>query len=377
MRTLLLTSETPVPATSGLRTRVLHLARQLGRIADLEVAALGESSACDEPFTLVSVPHDVSRAAALARSLRRPYLAARADSRALADRAAQGSWQTVQAELPWLVPAALRAGAPVVLDAHNVETEIARTLAESDSRRAHRLRWRWEARKTEHFERTAVGRVAAVCATSDHDAAVLESWGARETVVVPNGVDTDAISHALPASGARLLYLALFDYRPNLEAAVELTDALLPRVRAARPDASLQLVGRGGGSELLRRASPEVELTGEVPEIGPYLHGARALVVPLRAGSGTRLKVLEAMAAGLPVASTPFGVAGLDVRDGEHVLLGRTSEELADQALRLIEDDELAGRLSRQARALVERRYDWPIVARPLLELHQRLAERS
>lgn len=378
VRTLLLTSETPIPPTSGLRTRVLQLARQLGREVELELVALGEGYAqTGEPFALSHLPHQVSRHTALARSLRRPYLAARADSPALAKYADEQRWQTVQAELPWLVPAALHAGAPVVLDAHNVETEIARTLAQTDSRHTHRLRWHWEARKTERFERAAVRRVAAVCATSDHDAAVLESWGAREAVVVPNGVDAAAIAHAPPARGARLLYLALFDYRPNLEAAIELSNDVLPRVRATRPEAVLQLVGRGGGAELAGCAGAHIELTGEVPEIVPYLHGARALVVPLRAGSGTRLKVLEAMAAGLPVVSTPFGVAGLDVRDGDQVLLGRTGEELAGQAIRLIEDDELAERLSRQARALVERRYDWSIVAKPLLELHRRLAERS
>jgi len=95
----------------------------------------------------------------------------------------------------------------------------------------------------------------------------------------------------------------------------------------------------------------------------------------LRTGSGTRLKVLEAMAAGVPVVSTPLGVAGLGLTAGREALLGETPAELAEAATRVIVDDTLAESLARAGRGLVERRYDWPIVAAPLIELHQRVAE--
>jgi glycosyltransferase involved in cell wall biosynthesis len=370
VKILQLAAETPVPPTSGVRLRVLHLARQLAAAADVELLALGAAEAASEPFSLRGVPHGGGRWRALAESARRPYMAAKLDSASLRDAAGSAHADTVQAEFPYLVPAALAAGAPVVLSAHNVESEVMSTLAEADPRRFHRRRWAWEARKTERFEVEAARAVAAVATTSDHDAEVFERWGAAKVVVVPNGVDTNAIAHRAPPAGAELAYVGHYGYRPNAIAAEELVEQILPRV----PGATVRLVGRNPGPDVERLAGPSVTVTGEVQDPIAELRRARVLVVPLRSGGGTRLKVLEALAAGTPVVSTPFGVAGLDVRDGEQVLIGETAEELAGLATRVVADDALAAALSERGRALVEASYDWSIVARPLIELHQELA---
>lgn len=378
MNTLVLASEIPFPPTSGYRLRMLHLARQLSTEASVELAAVGERvEDTGEPFSLRPLPSGRSRAGALAASLWQPYMAAKLASRAAGRVAALRHWDTVQAESPFLLPAALRSSAPVVLDAHNVETEIAHSLARCDGRALHRLRWRWEATKTARFESRMLRSVAAVCATSDRDAGVLEVSGARRVVVAPNGVDTSAITHRPPAPGATLIYVGHFGYLPNRLAAAELVDEVLPRVRGWVPEARLKVVGKEPGPELRRRAGASVEVTGEVTDVVPHLHTARAMVVPLRAGGGTRLKVLEALSAGVPVVSTPFGVAGLDVRDGKHVLLSDSPRDLADQALRVVQDDGLAEDLSRRGRSLVEERYDWSVVARPLIELHRWLSTRK
>jgi len=369
---LVLAGESPLPPTSGLRQRILHLTRALAVEMNVELAALGELPAApDEPFAIHQVPHDVSRARALAGSLRGPYQAAKVSSKPLRRLVAGGEWTSIQAELPFVAPAAGSATAPLVLDAHNVESDVLRTLAEIDDRGLRRARWRWEAAKTQRFEREVLARAAAVCATSDDDAAVLERLGAGTLLIVPNGVACADVEHSLPAGGAQLCYVGHFGYRPNLLAAIELVDSVLPRVQAVVPAASVSLVGRQPGPELAGRVGPSVSVAADVPDVLPFLRRSRALVVPLRSGSGTRLKVLEALAAGVPVVSTPFGVTGLDTRDGTNVLLGTTAQDLAEQAVRVLSDDSLASALSTAGRALVEERYDWPVVARPLVQLHR------
>jgi glycosyltransferase involved in cell wall biosynthesis len=141
------------------------------------------------------------------------------------------------------------------------------------------------------------------------------------------------------------------------------------------PAARARIVGRDPTPRLRDRHGGAVQITGTVPDVLPHLRAAGVLVLPLRSGGGTRLKVLEAMAAGVPVVSTPLGVEGLAVRDGEHVLIGRSAADLAELAARVLRDRALAVALSRAGRALVERTYDWAVVARPLIELHHRLAE--
>jgi len=378
MKILVLAGESPVPATSGIRLRVLHLSRGLARAGEVTVGVLGEVGAGhDEPFAMVAAGSARSRLLSLVTAVRRPYDVAKHDAPGMHRLAAGGGWDVVQAELPYLLPAAGDAGAPVVLDAHNVESDVLRTLAEREPRRLRRTRLGWEARKTDRFERSGLRTVRAVAATSDEEAAAFERMGAREVVVVPNGVDASAIAFSPPGAGSRVVYAGHFGYRPNALAGLELATEVLPRLRERVPDAHVALIGRDPGPELQELAGEGVTVTGPVADVLPHLRAGRVTVVPLRAGGGTRLKVLEAMAAGVPVVSTPFGVAGLDIRDGETVLLGDTPAELAEAAERVIGDDALALRLATAARRLVERAYDWPVVVAPLLDLHLRLAGRA
>lgn len=367
-RILVCSYEPPVPAHGGYRLRVLHLARLLALGGDVTVAALDDGSdpghgLADEPFTLRRVRHDFSRRRALLHSLRRPYLAALLDSPGLEQVAAEGSWDLVVASSPFFVAGLKSSGVPVVLDAHNVETDIMATLARTDERRLHRLRWRWEAAKMAPVERAAVTTARATLATSAEDAATFADWGAPRVEVVPNGVDTTEVAYARPRPGHGLLYVGQYGYRPNEAAVVELVTEIMPLVQAEVADVTVELVGRNPTEGVAALATGSVAVLGAVDDVLPSLHHARALVVPLRAGSGTRLKILEAMAAGTPVVSTPLGAAGIDAIDGEHLLLGEAPAELAAHTVRVLTDDALARRLSEAARALVEEHYDWSVFA--------------
>ena len=373
VRILVLAYESPVPPHGGYRLRILHLARLLVEGGhDVEVATLGPvpSEPTGESFTLRGVPHDFSRRRALVRSWRRPYLDALLASDRLGDLVAAASWDAIQISSPFFLPAARRSAAPVIVDAHNVEADIMRTLSRTDPRRAHRARWAWEAAKLERLERRVAREVDAVVTTSEPDAEAFRAWGASRVEVVPNGVDTRAVAHQPPTSGSKLLFLGQFGYRPNETAAVELVREVLPAVQRRVPDATVELVGRNPTPAMAELAGPDVVVTGPVPDVLPHLHRARVVVVPLRAGSGTRLKILEAMAAGTPVVATPLGAAGIEAVDGRDLLLGETPADLADLAAGVIADDDLAATLSASARRLVEDTYDWSVVGAPLLTVH-------
>lgn len=229
----------------------------------------------------------------------------------------------------------------------------------------------------ERWERDWAGRVRAVTATSQADAEAFERHGAHEVVLVPNGVDAAGIEFEPPSPGADIVFVGHYGYRPNAYAAAELAKEILPRVRSSVAAAQLVLVGREHERPQVRPLGelPGVQLAGAVADVKPFLRSSRVTVIPLRTGSGTRLKVLEAMAAGVPVVSTSLGVAGLGLTAGREALLGETPAELAEAARRVIVDNALAESLARAGRDLVERCYDWPIVATPLLDLHQRVAE--
>lgn len=376
MRSLLLAPEPPLPARSGLPLRVLHLARALAAEVEVDVAALGAGSspATSERFRVAHLPGDWSRVGAVARAAWQPWPVAQIRSRAMASYVRAGRWDVVQAHSLSMTPYA-RGSAPSVFDAPDVQTDVAQTMAATDSRLAMRPGWRFEALKARRFEGLAARRATAVTVPTDADAECFERLGARRVVVVPNGVDLGAIPHRLPPSGANVAFVAYFAWRPNVEAGLELCDEIFPRVLARAPAATLTLVGAGAPQKLLARAAKAVEFPGGVDDVLPHLGRARVSVMPLRAGGGSRLKVLEALAAGVPVVATSFAVAGTGVRHGEHALIAETSRDLAALAVRVIEDDSLATGLSRAGRQLVERRYGWATVARPLVRLHHELAE--
>jgi glycosyltransferase involved in cell wall biosynthesis len=264
----------------------------------------------------------------------------------------------------------------VVLDAHDSIAAVTATMAHTDSRRGMRALWRFEHRKARSAERAAARSTAAVTVPSDDEAALFERFGAR-VVVVPNGVAAGEVPHSTPPRSRSVVFVGYFQWRPNVEAALELIDEVMPRIRATMPEAAVRVVGKDPTEELLARRGPAVEVTGGVDDVLPHLRAARVTVLPIRAGGGTRLKALEALAAGVPVVATRFAVGGLGLRDGEHVLLAERPADLAAQALRVLDDDALADRLSHAGRTLVEQRFDWPQVARPLVELHHELADRS
>ncbi len=366
-----------MPARSGATMRIVALARLLAREADVHVAAISglELPRAEEPFTLSHHPGDWSRARSYMRAVREPWSVAQIRSASLARRVRERDWDVVQAHC---LPAAqfIAAEQPSVYAAHDVMASVTGTIAAVDSRPLRRPLWRYEALKNRRLERAVAKRASAVIVNTETDAERFERLGARRVVAVPNGVDLARTTHAPPSRGAQVAFVAYYAWRPNVEAGIELCDEILPRIRARVPGASLTLVGAGAPPELTARAGDAITFTGQVEDTIPYLRRTRVTVMPLRSGGGSSHKVLESLAAGVPLVATPFAVRGFEIQDGREALIGSTSAELAELAVRVIEDDELADSLSWAGRRLVEKRYSWEVAGRPLIELHHELAER-
>ncbi len=257
---------------------------------------------------------------------------------------------------------------PTVLFQHNVESMLWRRQAAAERHVLKRLVYRLEAAKMERYERVAVGRFAHILAVSDADRAAMAGMTAASRIsVVPTGVDTKAFKPAVRNSSPEpvVLFLGSMDWEPNIDGVHYFVDAIWPRIRAAVPGARFQVVGRNPGLPVRRLASESIEIVGTVPSVVEYLHGAAALVVPLRVGGGTRLKIYEAMAAAKAVVSTTIGAEGLDVTNGRDIVLADTADQFATAVTRVLQDAPERRRLEDQALTTASR-YDWSAVAEEL-----------
>ena len=273
---------------------------------------------------------------------------------------------------------------PVVFDNHNVEFLLQKRAAVMDARRP--ARWhaacysllQWQ--KLHRYERAFCQAVDGIVAVSELDRQALVSLAPRRPIVnVPNGVDIARyVLQPLPtASPPTLVFTGKMDYRPNVDAMLWFGLQVLPRIRRQMA-VRLQIAGMSPHPRLDRlRALPNVELTGAVEDIVPYIHGSAIYLTPMRVGGGTRFKVLEAMACARPIVSTSLGVEGIPVRDGEHVLIADDARSFADAVLSLLHDQAAGGERSRAlgeaARSFVEKRFSWDTILPQLDAFHAQL----
>jgi glycosyltransferase involved in cell wall biosynthesis len=259
---------------------------------------------------------------------------------------------------------------PVVFDDHNAEYVLQRTAFESDIRNP--ARWHGalysfiQTRKLVRYERTICRRANRVVAASRTDAHALAALAPEiEVRVIPNGVDTTCFAppEGTPATssglGSSLVYTGKMDFRPNVDAMTWFCRDILPRIRAVVPLAHLDIVGQSPSPPVLALRSPHVNVTGWVPDTRPYLSQAAVCVVPLRMGSGTRLKVLEAMAMGRAIVSTTRGIEGIGCLPGRDLLVADSPDSFASAVVELLQNPAKRRALGLAARALAVSQYDW------------------
>ncbi|BAJ64048.1 putative glycosyltransferase [Anaerolinea thermophila UNI-1] len=221
-----------------------------------------------------------------------------------------------------------------------------------------------EWQKIIHYEKKNYRRYNGILAVSQNDQRTLEKRCPGIPVkLVPNGVDTE---YFFPSSSSpvphTMVYLGNYAYPPNADAVRYFYTRIFPKIRARFPDAKLILIGASPPKELC--GEDGVEALGFVEDVRPNVHQAEVMIVPLRTGGGTRLKILDGMAMGKAIVSTTLGAEGLQVIDGENILLADTPDTFAAQVIRIMENAELRQKLEKNGRTLVERLYNWDAIAR-------------
>ena len=257
-----------------------------------------------------------------------------------------------------------------MVDIDDLESVIMRRQADTDRVRYASWALRREAGRLERVERTAWRRFAHVSVCSDNDRTFI--GGPEDRVsVLPNGVDDAFLDlPAMPRIPERLLFVGTLNYPPNQDAIHFFCTEILPRVRAQRSNVSLSIVGMNPTQSIVDlHDGQSVFVHPNVPEIAPYVQSAALSIVPLRAGGGTRLKILESLAMGTPVVSTTIGAEGLDLQDGEHLLLADSPDAFANAVLRILHDVALRTRLAESGRQRVAQRYLWSSVRTRVAEL--------
>lgn len=269
---------------------------------------------------------------------------------------------------------------PTVIFQHNVESVIWRRLAET-ARYPASTYYRLQHERMVAFEGAECRAVDGVVTVSDEDAQAMHRlYGVRDAEAVPTGVDTAFFRPCGggPREPGHVVFLGAMDWLPNEDGIAHFLDAVMPALRQAHPGVRLSIVGRNPSAHLRARAAqePDVAITGTVPDVRPHLERASVVIVPLRIGGGTRIKIFEAMAMEAPVVSTTIGAEGLPVQDGEHLVIADDPGAMARAIARLLVDQPAAQALGRRAAALVRTRYSWDHAAQEFVRLCERAIDR-
>jgi glycosyltransferase involved in cell wall biosynthesis len=268
---------------------------------------------------------------------------------------------------------------PCVLFQHNVESSLWHRMASTETNPVRKISYTIESAKMSRYERSSLRRFHHVIAVSEHDREQMLAMDSRcDISVVPTGVDTEkfAVAPAASVTPPRIAFVGSMDWEPNIDAAEFFCRDIWPSILTAFPNAQFQLIGRSPHARVKRLASSSVIVTGTVPAVQDYLRDAAVVIVPLRIGGGTRLKIYEAMAMAKAVVSTTIGAEGLDVRSGEDVILADDPASFVASILSLLRDAELRRKYEIAAAALAAK-FDWSKIAQQFAGILQDVARAS
>ena len=378
LRVLVVDEYLPYPPDSGKPIRTGNLLQRLSQRHDVKLLCYGSGSGQSESsipglrveFVEPLIPHaGLSLYWRLAANLLSPFpytvekhYTARFHAR-FNDLVKNGSYDLIQCEwTPYARYLNAVRSVPTVIATHNVESQIWERRSAKSSNALSRLFFGMQAAKMESFEKDTLKKASWVTAVTEEDAGIMREWGVDRVSIVDNGVDLDFYQPD-PSTDTdhEMLFLASLDWEPNIDALDHFLTHILPSIVAKEPRARLTIAGRKPSTELRRRVegTANVNFVGEVPDVRPLLKQADVIVVPLRVGGGSRLKILEGMAAGKAIVSTSVGAEGLSVLDGQQIKIADSPRDFSAAVLELMASPEMRRKLGANGRTLVEQKYGW------------------
>jgi glycosyltransferase involved in cell wall biosynthesis len=395
LKTLVVTPFLPYPLVFGAAIRLYNKLRMLGTFSDVsllsyqswtdEDPAAHLATLCREVVVLDAKPPDskVERVRSLASLHSYQHRAHRsaAMQRAIDEMVAAERYDILMVDLTPMGQFRLPDGPLRVLDLHNIEHELVERRATTARTKLRRAMLGLEARKLRREELEFCRRFDLLLTTSDRETEILRSWGMPRVETVVNTIDAQAFTPPPGPRdvGPRLAFIGTTHVDANRDGVRYFMDEIFPMVREKVPEVEVDIVGGNPPAEIRAYdALPGVRVTGQVKDVRDYMATARVLIVPLRSGGGTRLKILEGLSFGVPTVSTSIGAEGLDLVPGEHLLIADEPRSFADSVLRLLDDETLRVRLRSAGRQYVEEHYDWRMVQDRLRTvIESTLAERA
>jgi sugar transferase (PEP-CTERM/EpsH1 system associated) len=389
VRLLYLAPRFPDPAGKGDQLVVFHRLRVLSRRHEITLVSLYEQGQLGELEEVRGYCESVELVPlqpwlAVARTaLRSPlsrdplqilYYASGLFRRRVLDVARSRSFDVVHGFMLRTHPYLPLVEAPAVLDAmDSMQLRMQRNV--EVERGPKKLMFAEELRRLRRFERAIGDDVAALIVVSEQDRPFFEK---ANVVVVPNGVDTDEFAPGGSREPRTIVFSGIMSYLPNVRAACWFVDECLPQIRAAVPDAAFVIAGRSPTAEVRRLANRDgVTVTGSVESMAEVLGRAAVAVAPMLSGAGIQTKILEAMACGLPVVTTPIGLGGIGVSAAEEILVADSARAFADAVASLLRDPVRAAVIGGRARARVLAGYTWERAAAAVEQTYEEVVRQS
>jgi len=406
MNLLILTPQLPFPAHQGTSLRNFHIIRGLANDNRITLLSYIDSDAgqetprqlatlCEQIVTIRAPTRSTKRRLWQMISSRQPDMALRLHSAefaaALETLLRKQNIDIVQIEgieLAWTIPTIRKTtpDLPIVYDAHNAEALLQSRSGVAD--RGKIQRWpaatysRLQSSRLASYETWLCNSVDRVLAVSEADGDALQSLAGdkvRPIMVIPNSIDVAAYSATEKTVDRQYQFDIVFsgkmDYRPNVDAVLWFAENVWPLIKRETPDVTWAIVGQRPHDRLAHlEQMPDVTITGWVRETKPYLFGAKVFVMPFRVGSGTRLKLIEALAAGRAVVSTRVGVEGFPVEDGRHLVVSDSAEGFAKNTVALLGDSERRELLGDQGMQFAKQ-YDWRVVVPRIQSVYDEIME--